>query len=172
MGSRFVEIPVVAMRDEIARIATGATRAGASVSEVVQGREVVVDITLPHGATVRIYTSFAVGAQTLRDCDAGAVRIVVGVHHDGRFHPIRRSQKLLRTAPITLPHEERVAAFLGRFTEAVRDGWRAAARGTAKCPQCGGPMAVRKAKATGAEFLGCLDFKKGCRGTRPVPNED
>ena len=34
-----------------------------------------------------------------------------------------------------------------------------------KCPDCGGPMVPRTAKADGRKFWGCVQFPR-CRGTR------
>jgi formylglycine-generating enzyme required for sulfatase activity len=39
---------------------------------------------------------------------------------------------------------------------------------TEKCPNCGGPMRVRRVQKTGAYFLGCAAFP-ACRGTRKAP---
>ena len=167
-GPRYVEIPVAAMLGVIAQVREGVERVGGSVVEGIQGREVVFDITPPSGtATMRVYTSFARGATTLRACDSDAVRIVVGVDHKGRFKTLTKPRKMLRTAPTGLPQETRVTVFLGRFLEAVRDGYRVAQKGATPCPCCKGPMAVRKAKATSSEFLGCINYPE-CRGTRPI----
>lgn len=166
--SRYVEVPFAAVLALVSEVRSGVESRGGSVQEGVQGREVVFDITPPKGGTVvRFYTSAAKGAQVLRACDSDAVRVVVGVEHDGRFRPTHKSQKLLRTAPRDLTESERVDAFIGRVREALREGYRKALKGGHTCPDCGTPMALRKAKKTGSEFLGCLAFPK-CRATMPV----
>lgn len=165
---RYVEIPVIAMLQVIATIRRGVERVGGSVVEGLAGREVVFDITPPNATTVvRVYTSFAKGATMLRACDSDAVRIVVGVEHDGKWRTLSKPKKMLRTAPTKLPQDERVSAFLNRFLENIRDGYRAAQKGATPCPCCGSPMAVRKSKKTASEFLGCIVFPE-CRGTRPI----
>lgn len=32
-----------------------------------------------------------------------------------------------------------------------------------ECPSCGGLLVIRTNRATGVRFLGCSDFKNGCR---------
>lgn len=165
--SRYVEVPFAAVLALVEDVRRGVESRGGRVVETVQGREVVFDIHAPKGGVVRFYTSAAKGATVLRSCDSDAVRVVAGVEHEGRFRPTHRSQKLLRTAPRDLTDSERVDAFVGRVREALRTGYKNALKGGVCCPDCGSPMALRKAKKTGNEFLGCLAFPK-CSTTRPV----
>ena len=166
--SRYVEVPIAAVLGLVADVRQGVESRGGSVTEGVQGRERVFDIRPPKSTSVvRFYTSAAVGAEVLRACDSDAVRVVVGVEHEGRFRPTHSSQKLLRTAPNGIPESERVGRFVTRVREALRDGYRKALKGGVCCPDCGTPMALRKAKKTGSEFLGCLAYPK-CKATRPV----
>jgi hypothetical protein len=166
--SRFVEVPVAAVKDLIKEVALGVNSRGGKVVRSLHGREVVYDVHHPRsGGIVRLYTSAADGAEILRGCDADAVRVIIGVELDGEFRPTHKSQKLLRTAPQKLPQSERVEAFITRVREALRMAYRKAGKSRPHCPDCGTPMALRKAKKTGNEFLGCLAYPE-CKTTTPV----
>ena len=52
--------------------------------------------------------------------------------------------------------------------EGPREGFRGPRRRESledgdDCPICGGVMVVRRNRTTGTQFLGCSDFKNGCR---------
>lgn len=174
--STFVEIPSDAMLKELREIGSAIVARGGKCEEGRAGREVVFDFSLPkmhatepvqvghHGATVRVYTSMAVGSVTARDVGRDAVRIVVGANVKGKFHVIEKFKRIHRTAPKG-PHEMRVRAFLERLRQTLRDAY-AIARKVPACPKCAGPMAVRKNKKSGSEFYGCMNYPE-CRGTRP-----
>lgn len=144
---------------------------GGGMGETTQGRERVVDLQ-PGGSktVVRVFTSLAIGGDAVRGCGEDAVRLVIGYVGRGRegkekFFPLSDGRRIYRTAPTQLDHDQRVAAFLGRFEEALRDVYREAKNWTA-CPDCGAPMALRSNKQRGTKFWGCTSYPE-CRGTRP-----
>jgi len=174
-SARYVEIPADALLGELAKVTAGVRSKGGKVEERTDGREVVFEITPPERITfVRVYTSLARGADAVRDCGEDAVRLVLGAYIPGLgnipvFKPLAKSRRIYRTAPKG-SDEERVAAFLERFKEALRDSYRAALHAPT-CPSCKlAPMAERSTKDGGRKFLGCVRFPE-CRGTRPLPPE-
>lgn len=166
---RFVEISAAQLLDCLREVGLKVTAAGGHCEESVQGREVV--FTLHHhavgsNAVVRVYTTLTHGASRLRECDSDAMRVVVGVERLGKFKPLGKSRKILRTAPAGLPESERPHACLDRLVEAIRDQYKAV-RQVPECPQCGSPMALRQPKK-GQDFrpfFGCVDFPR-CKGSR------
>lgn len=164
--SRYVEVPVSSITHLVDEVAAGVTKSGGSVDRTIQGKEVVYEIHHSKGPIIRFYTSAANGASVLRECDSDAVRVVVGIMHDGKFRPTRKAQKILRTAPTKLPEEERVMAFVERVKEALRGAYRIANKGVKTCPKCGTPMAIRESKM-GHRFWGCLAFPE-CKVTDKI----
>lgn len=167
---RFVEISAEELYDCLRGVGEKVRAAGGTYAEAVHGREVVVELEHHAGgaAVVRVYTTLTEGASSLRACDSDAMRVVIGVEHGGRFRPLGKSRKVLRTAPTTLSESERPQACLDRLVEAIRDQYKAV-RQVPECPQCGSPMALRQPKR-GQDFrpfFGCVDFPH-CRGSRNV----
>jgi hypothetical protein len=173
MGTRYIEVPAESLMGRLRSIGELVEGKGGGYAEGVQGREVVVDIRPAHRvAFLRIYTTLTRGAGQVRACGDDAIRLVVGhtwIGEDGkeRFGPLAKSRKLLRTAPKG-PEMQRISAFLDRFTEALRGGYRNALCHPT-CPKCGRPMRLREPKRgqTFQPFYGCTDYP-GCRGSRPA----
>lgn len=162
-GTRFVEVPSDALFARLEECGGGVADRGGSFAWTVQGRERVFEMSPPKGdARIRVFTSAAVGSDSVRDCGKDAVRIVVGVETDGRFKPTEKGTKILRTAPQGLAHVDRVERFLDRLVAALRDAY-GRALAVKSCPDCGSAMALRKGKF--GEFYGCTAFPK-CTTTR------
>lgn len=168
-GPRFVAVPADRLLAELREIGALVSGKGGSFTEGRQGREVVVDVVPPGGrAMVRVFTSLAAGAAEVRDCGDDAVRIVVGVDTPERFRPIDESRKILRTAPKGA--DDRVAVFLERLREAIRQAYRQAKEVPA-CPACGRAMALRSTRDRTRQFYGCIGYPE-CKGTmRAEPAE-
>ena len=167
MSSRYVEIPADTLLKHLRVIGGKVEQSGGQLHETVQGKEIVFELTPVNRETfVRVYTSLARGEDSVRGCGEDAVRLVVGTEFGGKFRPLSKSRRIYRTAPQG-PEEERVAAFLERLTERLREAFGQAVREHPSCPKCGSPMARRTAKATGNEFFGCLAFPE-CRGTKNI----
>lgn len=167
--SRFVEIQAQALLMALRAVGDKIVSAGGSYVEAVHGREVVFDLHHHSGAPsiVRVYTTLTEGASSLRECDSDAMRVVVGIEQDGRFRPLGKARKILRTAPNNLHPEDRPQACLDRLIQAVREGY-ADVRKVPTCPKCGSPMALRKPKKGGkdfAPFYGCVNFPN-CKATQ------
>lgn len=162
-GPRFVAVPADRLLAELRDVGAKVTAKGGRFVEGRQGREIVVDVVPPGGrAMVRVYTSLAVGAAEVRDCGDDAVRIVVGVDTPERFRALDESRKILRTAPHSV--DDRVAAFLERLREAIRQAY-GQARDVPACPLCGRAMALRSTRDGGRQFYGCIGYPE-CKGTR------
>lgn len=165
MSGRFVAIPADRLLGELRDIGACVTAKGGRFVEGKQGREVVVDVVPPGGrAMVRVYTSLAVGAAEARDCGEDAVRVLVGVDMPTKFHTLDASRKILRTAPANA--EDRVATFLGRLRDAIREAYDTARRAPL-CPSCGRAMAKRKTRDGSREFLGCIGYPV-CKTTKGI----
>ena len=171
VSSRYVEIPAEALLARLTSIGESVTQRGGVAERGREGREVVFDLSHHQtGVRIRIYTTLTEGADTARDCGTDAIRVVVGTMAQKkgqkyRFHSLVPPRKMLRTAPVDLPEEERVEAFLSRLVQATREAYVSAGR-IPTCPKCGGAMAERRVKKTGKNFYGCL-FYPHCNGTRP-----
>lgn len=165
MGNpRYIEVPAARLLEELRTIGKAIEVKGGKVTEGRAGREVVFDFAPPESAAfVRVYTSLAVGATTVRACGADAIRIGVASIHGGKFRSLAKPVKMLRTAPKGTM-EVRLGAFMERFKDKLRDAYRTALN-VPKCPYCKGPMAERSNKATGSSFYGCLAYPE-CKGTR------
>lgn len=165
-GPRFVVVPRDALLGELESIGAAIASRGGSFEVGRSGGEVVVDLVPPGGrAMVRVYSSIAVRAEEARPCGEDAVRVLVCVRVADGIRTLEPTTKILRTAPKG-SDAERLAAFLGRVRDRVRDSYRLAVRRPC-CPSCGRAMARREAKASGSPFLGCIAYPE-CRGTAPV----
>ena len=170
MAPRFVEVPADRFQDSLNEIGKVVEARGGSTRWIVQGRERVWELHLPAregDATrvIRVFTSMARGATVARNCGKDAVRVVVGFLDGGEFRPIEKGQKILRTAPRGA--EDRVAVFLGRLRDQLRKAWVRANK-MRRCPLCGKPMALRKArKGVYVAFYGCTTYPE-CKGTGSV----
>lgn len=162
-GPRFVAVPAERLLAELRDIGRLVEEQGGRFVEGQQGREIVVDVVPPGGrAMVRVYTSLAKGAAEVRDCGEDAVRLIVGVDSPERFRPLEESVKILRTAPQGAV--DRVAVFLARLREAIRQAYRRA-KAIPCCPDCGRAMALRSTRDGSRQFYGCLGYP-ACKGTR------
>jgi hypothetical protein len=164
--ARFIAVPADRLLGLLEGIGQKVEGKGGSFSQSVAGKEIVFDLNLKNGLTVRVFTSVAKGSSVVRDCGKDAVRIVVGRHRGAKFQPLAKSRKILRTAPQNLPDENRIEAFLERFTEALRENY-AAGLHHPMCPSCKSPLHTRKNRTTGHEFEGCTMYPE-CRYTRQV----
>lgn len=171
-GKRYIEVPADDLLGMLRDVGTKVRGAGGNCVEGVQGREVVFDIVPPEReAFLRVFTTLTRGADTVRDCGADAIRLVVGHRWAGddgkiRFGPLARSRKLLRTAPKGT-EEERITAFLERLKGALRDGYREALSHPT-CPKCGNVMRLREPREGGKQFKpfwGCVGYPK-CKETK------
>lgn len=115
---------------------------------------------------MRVYTTLTKGAEVLRECDSDAMRVVVGCLDDsGKFWPLGKSRKILRTAPRDAA--DRPQACLDRLVQAIRDGYGDIKK-VPTCPKCGTPMAIRKPKKNGKQFspfFSCVRWPS-CNGTK------
>lgn len=159
---RYVEVPGGALRAELREIGEAIAAKGGAWRAGHQRDEVVYTYDLPASPVqIKVYTSLALGDASARACGEDAVRLVLGcVLPGGAFRPLAKSRKLLRTAPQGEP-EARVASFLARLREALRELY-VQGKAIPACPRCSGPMAERTS-ARGA-FYGCLGYPE-CRGT-------
>lgn len=166
----YVEIPRDRLLADLAEVERGVAACGGSSSWSMAGWEKVLEIIPPGAAArVRLFTSLAEGASTVRACGADAVRIIVGFPHRPMHGPDRevfravgQKIRLYRTAP---RDGDRVGAFLARLREALRDAYRRAVA-VPKCPSCGAAMVEREGKR--GAFLGCTDYP-ACTTTRELP---
>lgn len=173
-GSRYVEVPAASIVEVMDTICAKVCGAGGKTSKGVSGREVFVDIFPPHTPVgVRVYTSLAVGDDSVRGCGEDAVRLIhgyMGTPRGGkeRFLPLNASgpkkRRIYRTAPNGIPESERVKTFLDRLTEALRAAYQEA-RECITCPDCEGAMVIRANRTYGTQFWGCTRYPE-CKGTR------
>lgn len=163
MSSRYIEVPAEAIEGCMGSIVERvAAKGGRALRSVPHGKEVVYDLgPTPAGPFVRVYTSLADGEAAVRACGEDAVRILVGCNSQSGFRPLGKSRRVFRTAPNS---GDRVAAFLARLTDAVRDGF-AEAKSVPACPACNGAMKRRENAKTGDGFWGCVEYPN-CRGSR------
>jgi hypothetical protein len=171
MGTKYVEVPADALNRTLADIGRKIEAAGGRFHPGRQGREVVFDITPPRASvTLRVYTSLGLGEDSVRGCGEDAVRLVLGYDDPKteKFRPLGKSRRIYRTAPQG-PEEERIAAFLDRLTQALREGYAAAARHPT-CPECDRPMQLRTNRQKGNKFLGCVGYPE-CRKTASYQGE-
>lgn len=165
----YVEVPRDRLLADLAAVERGVAGKGGTTSWTTAGWEKVLEIVPPGAvARVRLFTSLAEGASTVRACGADAVRIVVGfprtpMHgpHREVFHAVGQKVRLYRTAP---QKGDRVGAFLERLREALREAYRRASE-VPKCPDCGSPMVRREGKR--GAFFGCTEYP-ACTRTREV----
>lgn len=171
-GARYVEVDSEKLMGLLLGIGVKVQAKGGLYDEGVEGREVVVNLTPAERRTVvRVYTSLSRGADAVRGCGEDAVRMVVGYIGKGRdekrrFFPLGESQRIYRTAPTKLDHDARVAVFLTRFEEALREHFRAA-REWKSCEVCGSPMSLRENRQSKNKFWGCTSYPE-CRHTEPA----
>lgn len=172
-GKRFVSVPSDQFMEMLRDIGGKVRDKGGSMTEGVQGHETVVNILPPRKKTiVRVYTSIAHGREAVRGCGDDAVRVVVGYMVESKkteklfiFKPITKGRSIYRTAPTKLPEEERVATFLNRLRDAIRESYAEASKWTS-CQHCNSPMTLRANKNTGNSFYGCTGYPV-CLGTKP-----
>lgn len=169
-GSTFVSVPADALMSELDEIATVVSSPDVAdgmvpgdYSGCLMGRERVVTIRLSghpdSRPAIRIFTSLAAGSDVVRDVGEDAVRIVVGVARRPdaantvfTFIPAGGVRRIFRTAPRNLPEPERVAAFLARLRQALREAYQQA-RAIPVCQTCGRLMRERDGRH--GRFLGC-----------------
>jgi len=164
-GPRFVAVPADRLVAELDAIGAAVTARGGTASWGRAGAERVYDVTVPRSpGIVRVYTSLALGADEVRDCGKDAVRVCVGAVVDGAFKPTESGTKILRTAPQGA--EDRVAVFLARLRQALRDAY-VRARAIRTCRKCGRPMARREGPH--GAFLGCTGYPSACREVMQIP---
>lgn len=164
---RYVEVSSKSMQRLLEEVGRGVQRAGGKTEYNLAGREIVFDVLPPKSSGVlRVFTSLAHGEDTVRDCGADAVRLVVGALDEKRFRPSSQSRRIYRTAPTHLPHDEREKVFLERLREAMREEY-ARAMHVPTCPACARAMIMRKGKS--GMFWGCAAFPK-CKQTQPCRN--
>ena len=166
--TRFVEITAAALLAALRTVCEKVAAAGGSFEETTHGREVVFDLHHHSGApsVVRVYTTLTQGADVLRACDSDAMRVVIGVEQDGRFRPLGKTRKILRTAPNNIHPDDRPGVCIDRLVAAVREAY-SDVRSVPPCPDCGAPMALRKPKKgqTFKPFYGCVNYPR-CRATK------
>jgi len=64
-------------------------------------------------------------------------------------------------------NEEGIGKFLAeRYIEYVRES-----RIVGKCPECGNDLVVIVSKSSGKRFIGCSNYKNGCRFSSPLPQK-
>jgi hypothetical protein len=172
-GKRFVLVPSDRFMEMLRDIGSKVRDKGGTMTEEVHGDETVVNIRPPRKNTiVRVYTSIAQGRRAVRECGDDAVRVVVGYMVESKrmekifvFKPITKGRSIYRTAPTKLPEEERVATFLNRLRDAIRESYAEASKWTS-CQHCNSPMTLRANKSTGNSFYGCTGYPV-CLGTKP-----
>jgi len=173
-NGRFVNIPAEDIKRCLNDICEKVSEAGGVCSEGTSGKEVTFDIQPPGVKTfVRVFTSLGRGSSSVRGCGEDAVRLIVGFmgkdrRDRDRFFTVRK-KTVYRTAPQNDDESVRVEAFLERFKEAIRGGYKIA-KLHPHCPDCGAPMAIRENRATKHEFLGCSKYPQ-CKKTIPLPKE-
>lgn len=161
-GTRFVEIPADRLLEELRSIGAAIAARGGALLEGAQGREVTIDLVPPGGRViVRVYTSIATGAGSLRGCGEDAIRIVLLAPTPEGDRAVSESDRVFRTAP---REGDRVALFLERLRSRLREAYRRALA-IPSCPDCG--RAMQQRKGARGMFWGCLGFPT-CRGTRPM----
>lgn len=171
-SKRFVEVPTDLLFARLDGVGRKVEARGGAFRWTVSGREKVFEMSPPDSkGMIRVFTSAAVGSDTVRDCGKDAVRIVVGVsvsHPDPaigeRFKPIEKGTKILRTAPKNLAEVDRVERFLDRLVAALRDAY-SRAFDVKGCPDCGSAMALRTGKF--GAFYGCTAYP-ACKATAPA----
>lgn len=186
-GSTFVSVPADALMSELDEIATAVSSPDVAdgmvpgdYSGCLMGRERVVTIRLSghpdSRPAIRIFTSLAAGSDVVRDVGEDAVRIVVGVARRPdaantvfTFIPAGGVRRIFRTAPRNLPEPERVAAFLARLRQALREAYQQA-RAIPVCRECGRLMRERDGRH--GRFLGCSGYPDDCKFTRAIPGEN
>lgn len=163
--TRYIEVPAKALRATLREIGRKVEDKGGAYRFGTQGDEVIFTLDIPqHVTQVKVYTSLGQGDAAVRGCGDDAIRVCVGaVDREGRFRPLRKSRKVLRTAPKGTD-AERLAAFLDRLTSILRDAY-VEARSVPRCPDCTGPMSERDGRR--GPFWGCLEYP-ACRGTREM----
>jgi hypothetical protein len=167
-GTRYIEVPATKILAEMRAIGGAIQDKGGKCDEGLSGQEIHFDFTPPNRQTVvRVYTSLGIGHLAVRECGKDAVRIVVGAARNSRFRPLGTQRRIYRTA-IQGTYEKRVAAFLKRLRDAIRECYRIALQFPC-CPVCNAPMALRSNKKSGHKFYGCVGYPE-CKGTRPANN--
>lgn len=163
---RFVSVPATDLIEELEYIGRKVEYSGGSFNWNVQGKEKIFELQPPRSkGIVRVFTSLAIGDDSVRGCGKDAVRVVTGVKVENSrtkkltFRPIAESRKILRTAPQGA--QNRVRVFLDRLTAAIREAYTTASRAI-ECPSCGGYMILRKGKH--GEFFGCSSYPN-CKRT-------
>lgn len=135
---------------------------GGKYIEQVTGNERVVEFHPPRSlGFVRVFTTVADGAATVRECDSDAVRIVVLTDVGARLVSVTEPIKVLRTAP---QDGDRVGAFIERLQNRIRAAY-GHAMDTPACPKCGAPMAHRTSQR--GMFWGCTSYPS-CHGVRQL----
>jgi hypothetical protein len=163
MGSKYIDIPADALLATLTAICEKVTKAGGTCKQGQSGREVTFDIQPPNTPVfLRVYTSLGAGDDTVRGCGEDAVRLTIGAEVNGQYRSLAKSQRIYRTAPKG-NHEDRVKAFLGRLTQALRDGYKSAATHPI-CRVCDNPFQLRENKQNGSKFWGCTSYPE-CRST-------
>ncbi len=164
---RYIEVPADQLLTTVRAIAIKIVESGGHYNRLKAGDEVAYAITLPPkhgGCQIRVYTSLREGDDVVRGCGQDAVRLVFGTTAGGvGFKPLAKSRRVFRTAPRGT-ESERVAMFLARFTQALRDVYALAAK-VPCCPKCEHHMALRKGGF--GEFYGCISYPE-CTATREV----
>ena len=179
MAATYIEVPADDLLNELREVGRAIVARGGKVEEKIAGREVVFDLTPPDCPTVvRVYTSLARGSSAVRACGKDAIRLVLGFDHvddtkRSGFRPVSKGRRVFRTAPNKdhagwLNTNERVATFLARLKQAIREAYLEALNAPT-CHVCGeAPVARRETKSGNRKFLGCTRFPE-CKGTRPLP---
>lgn len=166
MATRYIEVPADQLLATVREVGHKVAEAGGDYRKIKAGDEVAYAITLPsqHGGTqIRVYTSLREGDDTVRGCGEDAIRVVFGTTCEGDFRPLSKSRRIFRTAGKGTT-DERVAMFLDRFTQALREVYALAVR-VPRCPACERHMVLRKGSR--GDFYGCLGFPE-CKATREV----
>lgn len=173
MTTTFVHIPAdrfLAKLDEIGQKITA--KGGRYTKEERRGSEIVIELALPPSdarsefIVLKVYTSITFGAPEARDSGEDAVRIATGSISTGEFKRVRDTITVKRTAPNGV--EDRVGAFLDRFTLTLRDAYRFAA--SVPLCECGHHMAQRQGRKGDGEtraFWGCTTYP-ACRKTKNI----
>jgi hypothetical protein len=128
MAARFVNVQTADLIQTLDGIGARIETRGGSKSVLKKHREIVYDFGHHNGTgSVRVYTTIGAGETELRSNGSDAIRIIVGLGTGDAFKPRRASRRLLRTAPQG-SEGQRVAVFLERLTEALRDAYGEAAK--------------------------------------------
>jgi len=173
---RYVEVTASALIATLTAIGQKIAQAGGDFFQKVEGKERVFDFVTPASPVhFRVFTSLGIGDDAVRACGEDAVRIVHFIWkpdpsaRDGlRFTALKKSRKILRTAPNDIHPDDREKVFLDRLTEALRDAYREAATHPV-CPKCGAIMSLRTPKRNAEKqfkpFYGCSNFPE-CKATK------